>query len=403
MMQLRNNSPRAGYAVLAVFVLLLVLLPAWFDRPAVSAFFTQAVIISLMAMAYNMLLGQTGMLSFGHAVYAGLGGYCTIHFLNHFSADGLGVGLLFLPLVGAAAGAFFGLVLGFISTRRSGTAFAMITLGISEMLVQLSLMMPSWSGGEGGVTMDRMLDEPLFGLDFGSALQAYYYILVWAALVVALMYAFTKTPLGRLANAVRDNPERVMFIGFNPQKIRLFVMILSGMFAGIAGALSAFNYEIATSETLGIGQSGMILIATYLGGVGFFFGPIVGAFVYVLFLSVIAGLTEAWLLYFGVLFVLVVLFSPNGLLSLAHSFSEYSARQWLRTSIVILLAGLAVQATEMIYAAKSAGGNTVAASLHNAYPTTTTVGFLVIFLVLMLALRKTNDAIDANGSARSTA
>lgn len=403
MMQLRNNSPRAGYAVLAVFVLLLVLLPAWFDRPAVSAFFTQAVIISLMAMAYNMLLGQTGMLSFGHAVYAGLGGYCTIHLLNHFSADGLGVGLLFLPLVGAAAGAFFGLVLGFISTRRSGTAFAMITLGISEMLVQLSLMMPSWSGGEGGVTMDRMLDEPLFGLDFGSALQAYYYILVWAALVVALMYAFTKTPLGRLANAVRDNPERVMFIGFNPQKIRLFVMILSGMFAGIAGALSAFNYEIATSETLGIGQSGMILIATYLGGVGFFFGPIVGAFVYVLFLSVIAGLTEAWLLYFGVLFVLVVLFSPNGLLSLAHSFSEYSARQWLRTSIVILLAGLAVQATEMIYAAKSAGGNTVAASLHNAYPTTTTVGFLVIFLVLMLALRKTNDAIDANGSARSTA
>ncbi len=134
-------------------------------------------------------------------------------------------------------------------------------------------------------------------------------MLGWTVLVILLQFLITRTPIGRLSNAVRDNAERVMFIGFNPQKIRLLTMVLSGAFAGIGGSLMVVNYEIVTSETLGLGQSGMLLIAAYLGGSGLFLGPVLGAIVYVLFMSFVATLTQAWLLYFGVLFILVVLYS----------------------------------------------------------------------------------------------
>ena len=384
---MKAASSRAAGLWLALLVALLVVVPLVCGRAAVTSFFTQAVIISLLAMSYNMLMGQTGMLSFGHAVYSGLGAYCTIHFLNRFTADGLGVGIFLLPLVGAAAGAFFGLVLGFVSTRRSGIAFAMITLGISEMLVHLSLMMPGWSGGESGITTDRMLYEPILGFDLGSDLQAYYYILAWALAAVALQFAVTRTPLGSLANAVRDNPERVMFIGFNPQKIRLFVMVLSGMFAGIGGSLTAVSYEIVTSETLGLGQSGMLLIAAYLGGAGFFLGPVFGAFVYVLFLSVVASLTHAWLLYFGLLFVLVVLFSPAGLLPMLKAVPGYGPRQWLRAAVAALMAAAAVQFIERLYAYLEGRAAGSAPALADAAPAMAAA--LAVFLVLAVALRRT--------------
>ncbi len=128
---MRSLSMRLPTVAALLAVMLFV--PAAVDRSSLTSLFTQFALISLLAMSYNMLMGQTGMLSFGHAVYSGLGAYCTAHFLNHFGADGLGAGIVFLPLVGAVSGAFFGLTLGFVSTRRSGIAFAMITLGISRV------------------------------------------------------------------------------------------------------------------------------------------------------------------------------------------------------------------------------------------------------------------------------
>lgn len=344
---MKSSSMRLPAVAALLAVMLFV--PAAVDRSSLTSLFTQFAVISLLAMSYNMLMGQTGMLSFGHAVYSGLGAYCTAHFLNHFGADGLGAGIVFLPLVGAVSGAFFGLTLGFVSTRRSGIAFAMITLGISELIAHLALMMPGWSGGESGITVDRMLSTPVLGFDLGSGLQAYYYVLGWTVLVVLLQFLITRTPIGRLSNAVRDNAERVMFIGFNPQKIRLLTMVLSGAFAGIGGSLMVVNYEIVTSETLGLGQSGMLLIAAYLGGSGLFLGPVLGAIVYVLFMSFVATLTQAWLLYFGVLFILVVLYSPRGLMPLLLALPQYGPRQWLRLLAVALIGAAAVQLIETVY------------------------------------------------------
>ncbi|HYW62091.1 MAG TPA: branched-chain amino acid ABC transporter permease, partial [Bradyrhizobium sp.] len=135
-------------------------------------------------------------------------------------------------------------------------------------------------------------------------------------IAVIAMYALTRTPLGRMCNAVRDNPERVQFVGYDPHVVRYLAFCFSGFFAGIAGALAAINFEIANSAYLGAVQSGTVLFATYIGGVGFFIGPIVGA-IFVTILSLgLSDLTPVWQLYFGLIFIAVVVFAPGGITGL---------------------------------------------------------------------------------------
>lgn len=346
-----TSDQRSGRVIasLIVLVLALCLLPAVYPKGSTLSFLSQVAIISVFALSYNMLLGQTGLLSFGHAVYAGLGGYCAIHLLNKAGADALGLGMLALPLVGGIGGGLAGFIFGYISTRRAGTTFAMITLGIAEMMVALALLLPGMSGGEAGITTNRMLNAPVLGINLGSDMQVYYFVWAWMFISAALMYAFTRTPLGRLANAVRDNPERVAFIGFNPQKVRWAVMVIAGIFAGIAGGLSVINYELVTIENLGVAQSGMVLIATYLGGAGYFFGPVVGAFVYVLFLTVVSTLTKAWLLYFGIVFISVVIFAPDGLMGLVRRYPDIRRASLSKIVAVLLLPVCIVIAVEALY------------------------------------------------------
>jgi branched-chain amino acid transport system permease protein len=299
-----------------------------------------------------MQLGQTGLLSFGHAVYYGLGALFAIHALNR------GFPTPLLPLVGAAAGLAFGLAFGYVTTRRAGTTFAMITMGVGEMVAACSLMFPAFFGGEAGISGNRSLGEPILGLTFGPQLQVYYLIAAWLLVCVALMYLLTRTPLGRIANAVRDNPERAQFVGYDPQVVRFFMVALSGTFAGAAGGLAAVNYEIVSAESLSALTSGQVLLATFLGGMGFFAGPVVGAIVVTLMSTVLAAYTKAWPFYFGTLFLVMVLFAPGGLASLA----AYQARLWeagslrralgvyARMAVPVLLAiGAAVLAIEMTY------------------------------------------------------
>jgi branched-chain amino acid transport system permease protein len=192
----------------------------------------------------------------------------------------------------------------------------MITLGIGEMVFACSLMFPGFFGGEGGITGNRVVGEPFFGLTYGPAIQVYYLIAVWTLVCMVMMFAFTQTPLGRMANAVRDNPERVEFIGYNTQRVRWFVLIASSFFAGISGGLTAINFEIVGAESLSAIRSGGVLLAVFLGGALFFFGPILGAIVFVIFAISMSEFTKAWQLYLGVVFVLMVMYAPGGLSSL---------------------------------------------------------------------------------------
>ena len=221
-----------------------------------------------------------------------------------------------LPLVGGVAGMGFALLLGWVTTRKSGTPFAMITLGVAELVFAMSLMFSEFFGGEAGVSGNRVAGQPFMGITFGPQIQIYYLIAAYTFVCVALMFAFTQTPLGRILNAVRDNPERVEFIGYNTQRVRYFAFIIAGFFAGIAGGLGALNFEIVTAEVVGAARSGGYLLFTFLGGATFFFGPILGAILMVIAFVLLSELTKAWLLYLGLIFLFMVMYAPGGIASL---------------------------------------------------------------------------------------
>lgn len=289
----------------------LVVAPLVFSKGFSLSLLCQMGILVIFALSYNMLLGQTGLLSFGHAVYYGLGALFSIHVLNMGK-----IPAPFIPLVGGAAGLVFGLIFGFVTTRRAGTTFSMITLGVGEMVAACSLMFPAFFGGEAGVSGNRSAPGTFLGLTFGPQIQVYYLIAAWLVVCAVAMYALTRTPLGRMANAVRDNPERAQFVGYDPQRVRFLMVALSGMFAGVAGGLAALNYELVSAESLSALTSGMVLLATFVGGIGFFAGPVLGAIVITLMSTVLAGYTKAWPFYFGLMFLATVLFVPGGLTSL---------------------------------------------------------------------------------------
>ena len=307
------------WVIWGVTAVVFVAAPQVFTSGYARALLSQMGIMIVFALSYNMLLGQTGLLSFGHAVYSGLGAYFTIHALALIGKGALVLPVSVLPLVGGAAGLLFGIVFGWLSTKRAGTTFAMISLGLGEMVFAASLMFPGFFGGEAGISGNRTAGPPFLGIEgltFGPDIQVYYLIAAWTFACMIAMYALTHTPLGRIANAVRDNPERAEFIGYDAQRVRWIMMMLAGFFAGVSGGLSAINLESVGSGAVHAVVSGGVLLAAFIGGAMFFFGPILGAIVFVFFAFALSEYTPAWHLYLGVFFVLLVMFAPGGLSSL---------------------------------------------------------------------------------------
>src|SRR6201987_4546367 len=304
------------YGLWVAAAIALLLLPKIFPSGGSLTTFSLIGLSIIFSLSYNSLLGQPGMLSFGHAVYYGLGGFLVIHAINIIGANKLPIPLPVIPLIGGLTGMVFAALLGWVSTQRSGTAFAMISLGVAELIASSALILRSFFGGEAGVSANRTRLFKLFGFSFGPQIQIYYLVAAWTLIAVIAMYALTRTPLGRMCNAVRDNPERVQFVDYDPHVVRYLAFCFAGFFAGIAGALAAINFEIANSAYLGAVQSGTVLFSTYIGGVGYFIGPIVGAiFATVLSLN-LSDLTSVWQLYFGLFFISVVTFAPGGITGL---------------------------------------------------------------------------------------
>lgn len=363
--QLQSQSrfqPYLPVFCIGLLSLAILFLPAYFSSGKALNFISQVCIASVFALSFNMLLGQTGMLSFGHAVYSGLGGFVAIHAMNKISDGGLNLPLSLIPLIGGLAGALFGSFFGWISTKKSGITFSMISLGIGELVFASALMFPGFFGGEGGISANRVSGEAFFGITFGPQIEVSCLIILWTLVAVLAMYFIQKTPLGKLAEAVRDNPERVSFIGFDPRWVRFLMFVLSSFFAGIAGALSAINFEIVTAENLSAVRSGTVLLFTYIGGVSFFLGPVVGAMLGVFMSVFLSELTPAWQLYMGILFIFIVVKAPQGLSGLAFNFScafkraqtQASLQNFiLRCGVNVLLAGMfscgIILITEMLY------------------------------------------------------
>jgi branched-chain amino acid transport system permease protein len=346
------------WVVWGLYALVLIVAPLLWQSSLSLTMLSQMGIAIIACLAFNMLLGQGGMLSFGHAVYSGLGSYFAIHTLNLVSKGALSVPVSLIPLVAGLFGMLFAVLLGYVTTRKAGTPFAMITLGVGELVWAMSLMFPGFFGGEGGISGNRVAGPPVLGVTFGSQMQLYYLIAVYTFICTAAMFAFTRTPLGRMLNAVRDNPERVEFVGYNTQYVRYIAFIASGFFMGISGGLAALNFEIVTAEVVSAARSGAILLFTFLGGAVFFFGPIIGAVLMVLALVLLSELTLAWLLWLGLVFTFMVMYAPGGISSLIMMNLRVASFGKLRpllaayialggTALVILAGGGAM--IEMVY------------------------------------------------------
>jgi len=366
------SRPRFGrFAIWIGFAVLLAVLPWIFRSSLALTMISQMGYLVIICLSYNTQLGQGGMLSFGHAVYSGLGSFLAVHAMNLATKGTLPLPIVVIPLVGGLSGLFFAALLGYVTTKKSGTTFAMITLGIGELVAAMSLMFPGFFGGEGGVTTNRVYGGGFLGLTFGTQLQVYYLIAVYCFVSTVLMFAFTKTPLGRMLNAVRDNPERVEFIGYSTQRVRYFGFMIAGFFAGIGGALAAINFEIVNaSDSLSAARSGGYLFFTFLGGATFFFGPMIGAVLLVLASVLLSEVTKAWILYLGLIFLFMVMYAPGGIASLIMMNVRVAAHKklhqlwgWyaaLTLTALVLFAGVAAL-IELVYhlQLESASGSTL--------------------------------------------
>ncbi len=340
------------------FAVVLAVAPLLFTSGLGMTVLSQMGIAIIACLSYNMLLGQGGMLSFGHAVYTGLGAFVAIHALNAVSGGSLPIPVSLVPIVGGIAGMGFAVLFGYVTTRKAGTTFAMITMGLGELVFAMALMVPEFFGGEGGVSGNRVVGSAVMGITYGPAVQVYYLIAIYTFFSVVAMFAFTETPLGRMLNAVRDNPERVEFVGYNTQRIRYTAFIIAGFFAGISGGLGALNFEIVTAEVVGAARSGAYLLFTFLGGATFFFGPIIGAVLMVLAFVLFSEFTKAWLLYLGLIFLFMVMYAPGGIASLVMMNVRVAAFGKLRqllgnylamgVTLLVALAGVAAL-VEMTY------------------------------------------------------
>jgi branched-chain amino acid transport system permease protein len=300
----------------------------------VVSMLSQMGMMSILALSYNMLLGQAGLFSLCHATFFGIGGYATIHFLNLAGGGSLPIPLELVPVLSGLSGLGLAVVFGSMAAKQRATAFAMITLGIGELMTTAALMFHHFFGGEGGVNSNRVIGHSLFGLKYASSIQVYYLIVAWTVLCALAMFFLTRTPLGRMANATRDNFERAQFIGYDPRTVRFMQFALSGFFAGVGGGLYAITYEIVTFDALAAPLSANALLMAYIGGSAVFGGPVLGAVLITLLQSGVSLMSNSWLVYVGVLFICMVIFAPNGIMGLVFAHGPIARAGKLRLLIV---------------------------------------------------------------------
>ncbi|MEO8714946.1 MAG: branched-chain amino acid ABC transporter permease [Acetobacteraceae bacterium] len=411
----RRRPLRAASPWIALLLIALVL--PWLFRDYAHArdngfmisMFSQMGMMVIFALSYNMLMGEAGLLSFCHAVFFGFGGYCVAHFLN---AGGFPLPLEALPLAGGLCGLGLAMVFGAMATKQRTTAFAMITFGIGELVATAAIMFQHFFGGESGVTTDRQNAWSLFGVNYAQGLQVYYLIVGWTLLAALGMYYLRGTPLGRMANACRDNYERAQFVGYDPRMVRFLQFALAGLFAGIAGGLYAITYEIVTFDAVNAPLSGNALLMAFIGGVGSFAGPVIGAILITALQSGLSLMSNSWLVYVGLLFIAMVTFAPTGITGIVRAHAPIAragrlgalAIPYLRLLLPCLLVLLGfVGLVEMLSFATigAAEGKTLnlfglAPDVHAAKPwIATVVGTAVGIALLRLEARRFHVVWDA--------
>ena len=295
--------------VLLIVIALLVALP-WFAPYFYIFIFTEILILGLFAVSFNLIFGFTGMLSFGHAAYFGMGAYTTAMLLLHLDWP-----LLYTLFAAMALSGLLALVIGFFCVRLSEVYFAMLTLAFGMMVFTIAHSWRDVTNGSDGIAGFRISEFGL-GLDLvlGNPAVYYHITLTIVGIAALVLYAISRSSFGLILKAIRQNPERVAFCGLNIRSYRLASFVIAGIFAGLAGALMAPFLRVASPELMHWSLSAEPVLMSILGGTGYFMGPFVGAALFVLLETWITSYTQAWMLFLGIILALMVMFFRKGVL-----------------------------------------------------------------------------------------
>src|SRR3974390_1937092 len=306
---MKARAMRDEMIAFAIMAVLLALVPATGIYPF---FVMQALCFALLACAFNLLIGYGGLLSFGHAMFLGTAGYCSAHALKVWGlSPELGI------VVGTAAACVLAVITGYVSIRRQGIYFSMITLALSQLLYFIYLQAPFTHGEDGiqGIPQGR-----LFGIfDLSKPTMLYYVVLIGFLGGFLLIYRTINSPFGEVLKSIRENEQRAISLGYKTDQYKFLAFVLSGTLAGFAGALKVFVAQNASLTDVHWSQSGEIVLMTLVGGLGTVFGPVVGAFMIVAMQQYLASFGQWVTVIQGVIFVACVLLFRRGIIGeIAH-------------------------------------------------------------------------------------
>ena len=305
-----------------MIIVVLIIFPFVAPYKALS---TQIIIFGLLALGYNILYGYTGLLSFGHAAFFGLGAYASGIVLVRTNCSiwtSIGVGIV-VSAIGAV-------IIGFFCLRRRGIYFALLTLAFSQMLYYIAYTWVSLTGGEPGL---RHIPRPLLGIsgvfsiNIYTPTRFYFFVLAFVLAALIILKRILESPFGKVLESIRENEKRARACGYDTGRIKWLSFILSGAFSGLAGALHTLYINFVGIDQLYWATSGMIVMMTLLGGPGTFFGPFIGAGVFLYLEDIISGFTKYWMIFLGPIFVLCVLFFPQGIWGTVKNYTDRYKRK----------------------------------------------------------------------------
>jgi branched-chain amino acid transport system permease protein len=272
---------------------------------------TEIVIVALLVMTWKMMLNEAGLFSFGHAVYFGLGAYASVLGWLHIN----GLSLMSGILLGGLVAGVVGFILSAFLVRMSGTYYALLTLAFNQLIWAIVWKWRDVTGGDDG--LGKFLKPDLLGIPMGNPVNYYYLSLAIVAICLFLCWYFTKTPLGNVMKSIKSNEERTRFIGFNVGASKIIFLAMLAFFAGVSGALYAQFQEFIGASSIDLVMSTHIIFMAFIGGVGHFWGPLLGSGIYVYLSEYLSHYTDRWELIFGVVVVILVLLAPQGILGIA--------------------------------------------------------------------------------------
>jgi branched-chain amino acid transport system permease protein len=280
---------------------------------------TEMIIFALFAVSYNLLLGYAGLLSFGHAMFFGVGAFTTAVALIHIPGLALWNAVILAVLVTTITG----FVVGGLLLRQKGSYFALLTLAFNSLFYAVATKWHSVTGGDDGLSLTRPDLDLGFGvIKMASLVNFYYLTLAVVGLAMVFCWYFTRTAMGQTVLLMRENEERMKFLGYNTNVSRLILFTFTGAVAGLAGAFYALHFQFVSISAISVDMTTTVLLMTFVGGTGAFWGPIIGAFVYIILQNYLSDLTDRWPFFMGFVFVCMVLFIPGGFSRILQSLRD---------------------------------------------------------------------------------